>query len=207
MATSARKRGEIERREREILAGAMALFSRDDWPSVSMDQIAAAADVSKGTLYNHFASKDDIYARLLIDFSGRVAARLEDLQPGALAEQQVREILAVLWDAYRENPSYRRISYYCEREGFRAALSDPLRAELYLLDGRFVSLTAAVLRQGIDAGSFREAPMLELQLGLRFVLAGMSRVVWSSEVTAARDDAMFRALCDFVLNGLGAHVA
>src|SRR5471030_1802690 len=98
MATSARKRDEIERRERDILASAMALFNRDDWSSISMDQIAAAADVSKGTLYNHFQSKDDVYARLLIDFSGLVLARIEDVRPETQPEERVREILAVLWD-------------------------------------------------------------------------------------------------------------
>lgn len=204
MVMSSRRRAQIERREQDILAGAMALFNRDDWPSVTMDQIASAADVSKGTLYNHFSSKDDVYARLLIDFSSAVIARLEGLVLATSPAARIRELLAVLWDAYRENPSYRRIAYYCEREGFRRALSEPLRDELSRLDDRFLALSAAALRQGIATGQFRAAPIVELQLALRFVLAGMSRVVWSSEVAAAKDDTSFVSLCEFVLAGLGA---
>jgi len=204
MALSQRRRSELERREQDILASAMALFNGEDWPSVTMDQIAARADVAKGTLYNHFASKDDIYARLLIDFSEQVLDRLEQLAPQAEPEGGVREILAVLWDAYRDNAHFRRISYYGDREGFRAGLSAPLRTRIALLDQRFLALTSKILRRGVDAGRFRNAPVAELHLGLRFVLAGLSRVVWSAEVSAAEDDALFGSICAFVLAGLGA---
>jgi AcrR family transcriptional regulator len=50
-----------ERRQR-IVAGAAAIFIRDGYEGASMSQIAAAASVSKGTLYNYFPSKQALFA-------------------------------------------------------------------------------------------------------------------------------------------------
>lgn len=38
------------------------LFRRDGFDAVTMDQIAEAADIARGTLYNHFAVKDAVLA-------------------------------------------------------------------------------------------------------------------------------------------------
>ncbi|CAJ0730919.1 hypothetical protein R77592_02498 [Ralstonia mannitolilytica] len=53
------------RRERKRLqtldhlaATAFALFEQHGYDAVTMEQIAAQADVSKGTLYNHFPLKE-----------------------------------------------------------------------------------------------------------------------------------------------------
>ncbi|HQT38195.1 MAG TPA: TetR/AcrR family transcriptional regulator [Acidocella sp.] len=50
-----------ERRNR-IIAGAAAVFMRDGYEGASMSQIAAAAHVSKGTLYNYFPGKEALFA-------------------------------------------------------------------------------------------------------------------------------------------------
>ncbi|HQT65015.1 MAG TPA: TetR/AcrR family transcriptional regulator [Acidocella sp.] len=55
-----------ERRER-IVAGAAAMFVRDGYEGASMSQIAAAANVSKGTLYNYFPSKEALFAAFVRD--------------------------------------------------------------------------------------------------------------------------------------------
>jgi AcrR family transcriptional regulator len=48
--------------EQTILTGAYRLFHRHGFNRVSMDEIAAAAGVTKRTLYYHFRSKDDLIA-------------------------------------------------------------------------------------------------------------------------------------------------
>ena len=45
---------------------AVALFTIHGIDRVTVDQIAVAADVGKGTIYNHFAAKEDIVASFLI---------------------------------------------------------------------------------------------------------------------------------------------
>ena len=48
-------------KERQILDGAAAAFSRDGYEGASMSGIAAAAGVSKGTLYNYFDGKKALF--------------------------------------------------------------------------------------------------------------------------------------------------
>ena len=48
-----------------ILDAAYVLFRRRGYTRVSMDEIAAATDVTKRTLYYHFRSKDELLAAVL----------------------------------------------------------------------------------------------------------------------------------------------
>ncbi|MGD0781932.1 MAG: helix-turn-helix domain-containing protein [Candidatus Aminicenantales bacterium] len=64
--------GVKERREREeggrlsaILAAAEHIFSVQGYNQARMDDIAAAAELSKGTLYYYFKSKDEIFFHLM----------------------------------------------------------------------------------------------------------------------------------------------
>jgi len=62
--SEAPKEGRRERRAREtrrkILLAALELFSERDPDAVTVEEIAARADVARGTVFNHFASKDSI---------------------------------------------------------------------------------------------------------------------------------------------------
>ena len=46
----------------QILQGAARIFAQDGYEGASMSRIATEANVSKGTLYNHFESKADLFA-------------------------------------------------------------------------------------------------------------------------------------------------
>lgn len=50
----------LEQREREILDYAIALIIRDGPAGMTMERLAAQVPFSKGTLYNHFRSREDV---------------------------------------------------------------------------------------------------------------------------------------------------
>lgn len=52
-------------RTQQILDAALAVFSEHGYAAARMDDIAAACGLSKGGLYAHFASKDDVFESLL----------------------------------------------------------------------------------------------------------------------------------------------
>jgi len=66
-----------ERRAR-IIAGAAEIFTRDGYEGASMAQIAQAARVSKGTLYNYFPGKDALFAAFVKDNCGRLMQEIFD---------------------------------------------------------------------------------------------------------------------------------
>jgi AcrR family transcriptional regulator len=55
------------RRRRQLLAVAIGVFARHGYHQSSMDDVAEAAGVTKPVLYQHFASKRDLYLELLED--------------------------------------------------------------------------------------------------------------------------------------------
>lgn len=75
--------GVKSRRERKkdavrsrIIATGIELFTRHGITDVTVDQIAEAADVGKGTIYNYFQTKEDIVVAFMVDLECKVQAEL-----------------------------------------------------------------------------------------------------------------------------------
>ncbi len=58
---------DVSPKRRQIVTAAEALFLARGYGAVSMDAIARSAEVSKATLYAHFASKDALFAGIMAD--------------------------------------------------------------------------------------------------------------------------------------------
>lgn len=88
-----------ERRAR-ILAGASEIFIAEGYEGASMSQIAASANVSKGTLYNYFPSKQALFAAFVRDRCGHflreVFGDLQDDAPVAAELQRVGRVMLKL---------------------------------------------------------------------------------------------------------------
>jgi AcrR family transcriptional regulator len=69
----ARKKAAI--RERIVTTG-VALFSQHGIADVTVEQIAEAADIGKGTIYNYFQTKEDIVVAFMLALERRVQAKL-----------------------------------------------------------------------------------------------------------------------------------
>ena len=81
MVESRRERKKIAVRSL-ILSTAIDLFSRRGIDAVTIDEIAAAADVGKGTIYNYFATKEDIVVAFMADLEARLAPAVARFRPG-----------------------------------------------------------------------------------------------------------------------------
>src|SRR5947208_8650595 len=76
-----------------IVAAAERLFLERGFGSVSMDELASAAGVARRTLYNQFASKEEIFREMLL----KVAHQLEHaLPPGIETQGDVEDVLRVV---------------------------------------------------------------------------------------------------------------
>jgi TetR/AcrR family transcriptional regulator of autoinduction and epiphytic fitness len=89
-----------------IVDAAQALFLKRGFGSVSMDELADAAGLARRTLYNQFASKEEIFREMLL----RVSRQLESaLPPGIETQGEVEEVLRLIARVLLElhkNPEY-----------------------------------------------------------------------------------------------------
>ena len=79
-----------DRKREAIIQAAIAEFRANGFDITSMDKIAATAGVSKRTVYNHFPSKEELFAEILNQLWTRVTAEQETPYR---ADQPLREQL------------------------------------------------------------------------------------------------------------------
>lgn len=80
-------RSEAKARTRAaLLAAARQVFTRGGYPGASLDQIAAEAGYTKGAVYAHFASKEELFLALLAEGLFHQMEVLEGLLEKARAE-------------------------------------------------------------------------------------------------------------------------
>ncbi|HSJ08491.1 MAG TPA: TetR/AcrR family transcriptional regulator [Longimicrobiales bacterium] len=202
MGISERRQREFLRREREILDAALALFTADDWQAVTVEQIAERAEIGKGTVYKHFAGKDEIYARLAAEFQERALAQLEAIDPGLPVLQRLRMIIAVFWTQHRSGAEHQNLVRYCEREDFRNNLSPEARAELVQLDARLEAAIGAVLRDGIEQGILPRKTPQQLVFGPMAALTGATRMMWGGCAGDTGADQYLVEITNFILAGM-----
>lgn len=82
MATETRRRAGRLASSGPIREAAAALFLEKGYQSTSMDDIAAAAQVSKQTIYTHFASKQELFEDLVLGNADRVETFLAGVEVG-----------------------------------------------------------------------------------------------------------------------------
>ncbi|MCL7713407.1 TetR/AcrR family transcriptional regulator [Stenotrophomonas mori] len=176
-----------------LIATAAALFDLHGYDAVTMEQIAAHADVAKRTLYNHFPTKDAVLADWL---EAQLARDLADLQPRIAARRGFRARIDTLLDAS---------AAWCERH--------PARLRAYL-QHRMMNAGAAagpgsggpmdawrlLIARGQDTGELDPALCVErLATAFHHLYFGAMLRWLDGPEPSLRDE--FRAITDLFLDG------
>jgi AcrR family transcriptional regulator len=177
-------------RTREILAAARTLLEQRAPDAMTMEEIAAAAGVAKGTLYLYFQSKDDLIQALITQVGENIIRDLEAalVAPGTPPEKLIRLVSVLMEYLNRERllfPIYARELVQGEgesRDGFRRRFQE--------LEEQFVALMTDLFAEGIAAGQFIPAnPRL-----LTFLIRGLIRATGYYQKAEGQADAAKEAL-------------
>ncbi|HYB91225.1 MAG TPA: TetR/AcrR family transcriptional regulator [Candidatus Binataceae bacterium] len=97
------------KRERILQAG-LRLFAQQPYQAVTMDHVAQAAGVAKGTLYLYFQSKEDLYLGILNDGLDAVANRYQSgADATATFRERVRRVIGMTIEFYDQNRDLLRL--------------------------------------------------------------------------------------------------
>jgi AcrR family transcriptional regulator len=102
--TIRRKEREKEARREAILDAAVRLFARKGNYEPTLDDIAAEAELSKGTIYNYFKDKHYLFAALLLRCHERVQQNLEEM---IAAINSLPELIRTILGSLRTSPDDR----------------------------------------------------------------------------------------------------
>jgi AcrR family transcriptional regulator len=136
-----------ERTRQRLLAEAQRLFRERGYGATSLEQIAEAAEVTKGAIYGHFASKEDLMLSA-IEAAGNPEAltRLSD------ESRPLRERLAEFGRAVAVGEPGDETELAVYLEFYAALLRSPeaLRRYSARMEGRLRELAGAEVEQGAD---------------------------------------------------------
>lgn len=92
-APSRREQNRLDR-TRRILDGALKVFAEAGYSGTTMDAVAAAAGLSKPTLYQYFPSKDELFQAMMLGLRDRMMAVFDHPSPDGM----VHDLHAFAWD-------------------------------------------------------------------------------------------------------------
>src|SRR5258707_10419737 len=99
-----RRRVENDARAARILAAAARVFARHGVENATMEMIAREAKVAVGTIYLHFASRDEVYLGLRAQFTRKLSAQYSEVKARGLAPlTELRALAQVYIEHLRES--------------------------------------------------------------------------------------------------------
>jgi AcrR family transcriptional regulator len=166
MGVAERKLREKTQREEAILAAAKHVFQQKGLVAATMDDIAAAAELAKGTLYRHYRSKEDIM--LLINERALQELHGHFVQATAAAGTGLEKLLRLTQAYYAfglANPAYFDFIAF-----FESPFPSTSVARLYATGSTIRALVMHLLGQGMQDGSIRTDLKAEL----------LTNIMWAS---------------------------
>ncbi|WP_430462799.1 TetR/AcrR family transcriptional regulator [Thalassolituus sp. LLYu03] len=147
------KAEKLAEREKELLDLAEQLINQDGFAAFTMDRLVAASGYSKGTLYNHFSSKEDCLAGLCI----RGMSLMEHLfQRAATFDGNARERVLALHYAdqlyARLQPTLSLAVLSARTPAFAEKISAERDALMQETDCRVTGMVDEVFRQALHTG-------------------------------------------------------
>lgn len=137
------------KRER-ILAAALKLFAHEPYQAVTMDRVAEAAGVAKGTLYLYFQSKDALYLGVLSDgLDTAYRTYQSSADPRLPVVERLRRSIAVMVEFYDQRRDFLR--FFATEE---PRLAEARNRIIEASRERGFNFFASLIEEGIRTGVF-----------------------------------------------------
>lgn len=211
MSTQERKRREREVRERLFVREAQELIRREGLLHLQMSRLAEACDYATGTLYQHFASKEDLLLAIATEDLKRRAMAFAPI-PGLPLSSRERMLAVVLTDIdfISSHPEHFQLLQYVSTEVIWASASPDRRQALVDAGVPISEAVSRVVTAGIAAGDLDAIPPLrpiEIAAGSWCLNLGMHNLAHAHgllEAYSVRDPyALLLQHSHALLNGLG----
>ncbi len=206
MGSKERKVREFESRRRLILATAKDLFVRKGFAGVTLDDIASGIEFSKGTIYNHFGSKEEIYATILLEHLDILLAELQEAMGTA------KDMAGRLWNSmkayvrfYREHREHFKLLFFIDMVSDHVRVPDALLKEIRLRKIACLHELQNAVKEGARTGEIgggRTAARISLVLW--GTINGIIHLAESRQVREEDLDGLIAVGFDVVLAGLKA---
>ena len=157
MTTRARREREKRERRRSILQAARETFFENGFYHTTVDSVAERAEVSKGTVYLYFESKEAILAHLLLEGLEDLVAELDHAcfaTADLPADEQLRALAQAYLNFFRRDPQYFPFLMAMDRGRFQEAIPPELYGEILAASLEGLNHAVHVVKSGIEEHLF-----------------------------------------------------
>ncbi len=208
MTTRARRAREKEERRQSILRAAREAFIREGFHRATVETIAERAEVSKGTVYLYFESKETILAHLLLEGLETLIGLLAEaygVGRSLSAEERLRRIGWAYLQFFQREPLYFRFLMAVDRGGFRESVTRQVYEEVLAASLEGLDWVVRAIQQGVDDGSFDCRDSRQAAATLWATLNGVLELMDHSlrrEIVGVGTDVLYRTALDTIIRGL-----
>ena len=157
MGIAERKEREKLQRRKDIIDAAEKVFFSRGFESATMDEIAEMAELSKGTLYLYFKSKEDIQFAIFMRGSDILMKMMKDnLSADSNGYQRLLELADSFIRFSRENRNYFSLFMYYESSRMEALNIGQDQLQVYLKEDSPLALVTHQVIRGMQDGSLRD---------------------------------------------------
>ena len=158
MGTAERKERDRIRRQNEIIDAAEEVFLVKGLEEATMDEIAEKAELSKGTLYIYFKSKEALYMAISLRATSALRRNFEEvLRTGENNEQLLMNLGRAYIEFAGKYPLYFRTMSFVETKEMNFDLgSDPIARQCHEAGMGVLGILAQVIEEGQKEGCFYE---------------------------------------------------
>lgn len=153
---ASQKAQEFRKREEDILQHAQTLFIEHGEDKVTVEMIADAVNIGKGTIYKHFETKDEIYLRLMIRYEEELAEMFDRLNE---AESKDQAKLAKDYFSFRmKEPDKYALFHRLEHKLTNKTSCPELVETLHKIRATNLDKLAGSIQSKIDNGTLENVP-------------------------------------------------
>ncbi|MGH9037223.1 MAG: TetR/AcrR family transcriptional regulator [Acidimicrobiia bacterium] len=141
-------------RERQILDTAAVLFRERGYQGMRMDDLAAAMNLNKGTLYHYFPSKAALLYRIYLDTSVEFIEGIRVHPADAPADELLALVIGDIAAAMEQRRDYVTV-YFQEMHWVDKWLEPDHFEEINALQVEFRNYITGIIERGVKDGTFR----------------------------------------------------
>ncbi len=156
MGIAERKVREKRMRRDLILKASEEVFFVKGLKAATLDEIAEKAELSKGTIYLYFASKEDLYFSLMAKGLSMLLKIFEGTEPDESDPESALIRIGEAYFKFSQEQSYLfKMLAAVENPVVNEQVSPEVRTELEEMSNSVLSYVATFVQKGIDSGTFR----------------------------------------------------
>ena len=153
MPAKTRKQREMLEREELILSAAQTMLVQYGYNHLTMDRVAETVEYSKGTIYNHFSSKEDLVCSLCC----RCITNLIDVFERAYnfdgSTRERYSAIGIGYSVYHQlHPMDSQNIQIVKNHAVREKISEEKLVEIDSLEQRATKIAQSIVQEAIDCG-------------------------------------------------------